>query len=471
MQTVTLAKQYMTTNNSMNSNFSWQKASLRFLDVFVVIGTIFLINKYGDFLYFKSIVASWVHLATLAFYILLWGSIFDLYNLHIFRSYTQVFRRVLLTSIIVSLIYFLTPLFTPSMPKERSSFFLFFLLVFLPMLLLRWSYLKFIMSNYNFRKKSILICKSSKLKELQKPLNEINPFLEIVGCFDSSTKPKNKPKDSNCIQKLEDLNDFIDKNKVSEIIVGPKVDMSFMNNHLLKLSQTGTQIKSYTDVVEQLVQKLPIDLYEGDFYQHFPFSQNNHNRFYLVFGRIGDILFSIVGLIGTALLMPFILLGNLLGNRGPLFYKQERVGLNGQHFQIIKFRSMVTDAEKGGAAFAQKNDPRITKFGQFLRKTRIDELPQLINVLRGEMAVIGPRPERQIFVDQITEVEPLYPIRHTVKPGLTGWAQIKYRYGSSIEDSVEKLKFDLYYIKHRSLIVDAKIVVKTIGTVLFFKGQ
>lgn len=461
----------MTAPNTVNPNFSWKKAILRLLDVLVVVAVMFLFSQIEGTSYFKTIISSWGYILVLAFYILLWGSIFDLYNLYIFRSYTQVFRRVLLTSIIVSVMYFLTPLITPVMPKVRSQFFYFFMVIFLPMLLLRWSFLKFMMSNFNFRKKSILICKSDRLNELLKPLNEINPYLEIIGCYDSNPETRHQVSDDNYIYKIEDLYSFIEDKKVAEIIVGPNVDMSFMNNHLLKFRQKGTQIKSYTHVVEEVVQKLPIDLYDGDFYQHFPFSQNNHNRFYLLFGRIGDIFFSIIGLIGTALLLPFILLGNLIGNKGPLFYRQERVGLNGDHFQIVKFRSMVTDAEKAGAAFAQKNDPRITKFGQFLRKTRIDELPQLINVLKGEMAVIGPRPERQIFVDQITEVEPLYPIRHTVKPGLTGWAQIKYRYGSSIDDSIEKLKFDLYYIKHRSLIVDAKIVIKTIGTVLFFKGQ
>ena len=132
---------------------------------------------------------------------------------------------------------------------------------------------------------------------------------------------------------------------------------------------------------------------------------------------------------------------------------------------------MVQNAEVNGAVFAVQNDSRITPFGKFLRKTRIDELPQFINVLKGEMAIIGPRPERPFFVEQIANSIPLYQTRHVIKPGLTGWAQVNYPYGSSLEDSLMKLRYDLYYIKHRSLFLDINIVVKTMSTVLFFRGQ
>ena len=132
---------------------------------------------------------------------------------------------------------------------------------------------------------------------------------------------------------------------------------------------------------------------------------------------------------------------------------------------------MVKDAEKDGAVFAVTNDSRITPFGKFLRKTRIDELPQFTNVLKGEMAVIGPRPERPIFVNEIAASIPLYQTRHVIKPGLTGWAQVNYSYGSSLDDSLMKLRYDLYYIKHRSLFLDINILLKTMSTVLFYRGQ
>lgn len=132
---------------------------------------------------------------------------------------------------------------------------------------------------------------------------------------------------------------------------------------------------------------------------------------------------------------------------------------------------MVKNAEKGGAVFATTNDSRITKFGKILRKSRMDELPQFINILKGEMAVIGPRPERPVFVNEIAEVMPFYETRHVIKPGLTGWAQVNYSYGETIDDSLIKLQYDLYYIKHRSLFLDVNIIFKTLSTVLLYKGQ
>jgi len=161
-----------------------------------------------------------------------------------------------------------------------------------------------------------------------------------------------------------------------------------------------------------------------------------------------------------------------LDSPGPVLYSHQRVGLNGKLFTIYKFRSMVKDSEKEtGASWAQENDPRATLFGAFMRKTRIDELPQLINVFKGDMSFIGPRPERPEFVEQISKVTPYYPERHALKPGITGWAQIMYPYGASLGDSVEKLRYDLYYINNLSLFLDLIIVFETIKIVLFQRGS
>ena len=206
-------------------------------------------------------------------------------------------------------------------------------------------------------------------------------------------------------------------------------------------------------------------------YKFFPFSRSNQNKLYVYYTRFFDIVFSLVGLIGFFILAPFLWVINLFANKGSFFYTQERVGKNGIPFTIYKMRTMVQNAEQNGAVFATTNDSRITPFGKFLRKTRLDELPQFINVLKGDMAIIGPRPERPVFVEQIANAIPLYQTRHVIKPGLTGWAQVNYPYGSNLEDSLMKLRYDLYYIKHRSLFLDINIVVKTMSTVLFFRGQ
>jgi len=170
-------------------------------------------------------------------------------------------------------------------------------------------------------------------------------------------------------------------------------------------------------------------------------------------------------------LLPLVLVGNFIANRGPLFYSQERIGKNGNPFAIVKLRTMIENAEKDGMKWAQKGDVRVTKFGKFLRMSRIDEIPQFINVLKGEMSLIGPRPERPFFVQELSQIIPFYETRHIVKPGLTGWAQVNSRYGSTVDHSLIKLQYDLFYIKHRSLFLDMNIIIKTLSTVIFFRGQ
>jgi sugar transferase (PEP-CTERM system associated) len=160
-----------------------------------------------------------------------------------------------------------------------------------------------------------------------------------------------------------------------------------------------------------------------------------------------------------------------LESAGPVLYRQERVGQNGRTFSIAKFRSMRTDAEKDGKPrWASANDDRVTSVGHIIRRLRIDELPQLLNVLRGDMSLVGPRPERPFFVDQLTQEIPFYALRHSVKPGVTGWAQVRYPYGATVEDSQEKLQFDLYYVKNHTLFLDLVVLMETVGVVLTGKG-
>lgn len=186
--------------------------------------------------------------------------------------------------------------------------------------------------------------------------------------------------------------------------------------------------------------------------------------------RCVDVVASSVGLF---LSMPFCLLIALaikLDSKGPVFYSQERMGKNGKIFRLIKFRSMGVDAEKNGPVWAGSCDERITRVGRLIRKSRLDELPQMISVLRGEMSFVGPRPERPFFVERLEKEIPFYSARHVTKPGITGWAQIRYPYGSTVEDALEKLKYDLYYVKHMSVFFDLLIILKTIKIVLLGKG-
>ena len=185
-----------------------------------------------------------------------------------------------------------------------------------------------------------------------------------------------------------------------------------------------------------------------------------------------DLICSGAILLATFPVMVITALAIYIEDRSPIFYQQERVGLDGITFNVLKFRSMRNDAEKGGKPqWAAQNDPRVTRIGNFIRKTRIDELPQILNVFKGEMSFVGPRPERPYFVEQLIEVVPYYNVRHSIKPGITGWAQVRYGYGASADDALQKLQYDLYYVKNNSLFLDILILIDTLKVVLFRSGR
>jgi lipopolysaccharide/colanic/teichoic acid biosynthesis glycosyltransferase len=273
---------------------------------------------------------------------------------------------------------------------------------------------------------------------------------------------------------ITNLEKFVKENSISEIVIASQKTDGIsitLYNQLIHLLENGYIIREYTQVYESITYRIPVQYVSRDFYRYFPFSRSNQNHFYMLFVRLLEIITAIIGLAFGFILIPIVILGNIIGNRGKLFYTQERVGKNGKVFNIVKFRTMIKDAENEGAVFATINDSRITPFGKILRKSRIDEFPQFYNILKGDMAVIGPRPERPVFVDEIAAVMPFYETRHVIKPGLTGWAQVNYSYGETIDDSLIKLQYDLYYIKHRSLFLDFNIMFKTLSTILFYRGQ
>lgn len=243
-----------------------------------------------------------------------------------------------------------------------------------------------------------------------------------------------------------------------------------LNSVLVKMLRHGVQVNTYFELYEEVKEALPLQFAGNQFYNILPISKSNQNYFYLLWHKLVDIIASIFGLSAMILLSPFILLINIFFNKGPLFYKQLRVGKGGKEIQIMKFRSMIVGAEKHGAKMSVRGDLRITSFGKVLRNLRIDELPQFWSVLKGDMSFIGPRPERKVFINQLIKSIPLYDSRHLIKPGITGWAQVKYGYGENISDSYKKLEYDLYYIKNRSVTLDIRIIFKTINTVAFYKG-
>ena len=240
---------------------------------------------------------------------------------------------------------------------------------------------------------------------------------------------------------------------------------------LVEMRMQGQSVWELSHFFENELQKLPVHYLTTDLFLSTESFSLSSNPYFASIKRIFDLLLSTLLLILTLPVMVMVGLLILLESGRPLFFSQVRVGKLGYRYKIWKFRTMVKDAEKDGAQWAQKNDSRITPLGSFLRKTRLDELPQIYNVFRGEMSFIGPRPERPEFIVELEKQIPFYNLRHWVNPGITGWAQVNYPYGASIDDAREKLEYDLFYIKNFSLLLDIQILLKTIRVVFLGHGR
>lgn len=463
----------MIKQRKIHFEISERKILLRIFDILSVLLALYVIAKLFQFDYFNISTSNFYWTIVLALYISVLGSVFEMYNLQIASNQFQIIKSIVLTASSTVLIYLLTPIYTPVLPSNRLQILFFYLAVLGALFIWRMIYVKFFASN-RFLKKVILICDCEQLEELVNGLEVNDPHYKVMGYINSDSSNANRNFDIVPSIGVDALEDFVHRHQVSEVVIASqKTDGITVNlyNQLIQLLENGYIIREYTQVYESIAQRIPVQYVARDFYRYFPFSRSNQNQLYLLFVRILEILISLVGIGVGIILLPIILIGNLIGNRGRLFYTQKRVGKNGEVFKILKFRTMVKNAEKHGAVFTTTNDARITAFGKFLRKTRIDEFPQFVNILKGDMAVIGPRPERPVFVAAIAEKMPFYETRHVIKPGLTGWAQVNYSYGETIDDSLIKLQYDLYYIKHRSFFLDINIIIKTFSTVLFYRGQ
>ena len=266
-----------------------------------------------------------------------------------------------------------------------------------------------------------------------------------------------------------DLMELIRRHSVDRVVVTMADRRGRMpTRELLQAKLSGVRVEDAATMYERLTGKILIDEIKPSW---LIFSDGfRASRTTRALKRLVDLALALIGLVTAAPLMLLTALAVRLESPGPVLYRQERVGENGRVFTLCKFRSMRSDAEKGTPIWASEKDARVTRVGRFIRVTRLDELPQLWNVLRGDMSFVGPRPERPFFVEQLAAVIPFYMERHAVKPGLTGWAQVKYRYGTSVEDAMEKLRYDLYYIKHLSIVFDLTIVMDTVKVILSGKG-
>ena len=460
--------------SGIHFNISERKILLRIFDIVAILFVLYFVSNSFDFDYFTLTKENWSWVLVLILYVSIFGSVFELYDLQKSSKIEKISTGIVFTVSTTVLFYLLTPFYTPVLPDNRLQIVFFYFAILIALFLWRIIYVTFIVSP-RFYKKVLIIGETTNIETIVEAFKSSDPNYKIVGFVNCELDrtiavkfnaiPEYRPNQIREVIKNENLSEIVVATYSSENIT------SEIYYTLIKLLEEGFPINEYTQVYEDLTQRIPVQFVGKDFYKYFPFSRSNQNKLYLFFHRVFDVLFSLIGVLTGIIFLPIILLGNAIANRGPLFYTQDRIGKNGKIFKIIKFRTMIKNAEKSGAMWAKKGDVRVTLFGKFLRHSRIDEIPQFINILKSEMSLIGPRPERPFFVKELSQMLPFYETRHIVKPGLTGWAQVKTRYASSIDDSLLKLQYDLYYIKHRSFFLDMNIFIKTLSTVIFFRGQ
>jgi sugar transferase (PEP-CTERM system associated) len=330
--------------------------------------------------------------------------------------------------------------------------------------------LYFRLANIEILKRRILVLgtgrAASRLARLEWPgINIVGYFPVTVGQGKNGGLPSSLAGDESILK-------FAEEHKIQEIVVALDDRRQTMPlDSLLECKLKGLNIVPVADFIENRLGKIDLGTLKPSaiiFSRGFKIPvRQSYNK------RVFDIGISLFLLVLMAPIMLLTAMAILIESRlrGPVFFKQIRVGKNGKQFTVMKFRTMRVNAEKdSGPQYAKQNDPRVTKPGHLLRKLRLDELPQLINVLRGEMSFVGPRPERPEFVTKYMEIIPYYGLRHETKPGITGWAQISYPYGSTDQDTIEKLQYDLYYLKHYSLALDLNILFQTVHTVLWGRG-
>lgn len=396
---------------------------------------------------------------------------FNLYEPHLFGPKHQMIIKLIQATIVGSIILFVIYFIFPELKTWRGV--LIATTVILPFLLVLWRYAFLRWLSLRLPEQRVMIIGSEELarKVGTEIYNQRGLGLKLVGFIDDDPAKLGKSiVNPGVIGTSFDIPRLVDSERIDRIIVAaPDRRAKLPMPELLDCKLSGIYVEEGETFLERMTGRVLLHQLKPSWIVFSDGFKSLRSR--KVLKRIFDVAFSIFGLIAASpvLLITAILIR--LESRGPVLFKQIRVGEHGRDFEIYKFRSMRADAEaKSGPVWAGASDDRVTRIGQFIRKTRIDELPQLINVIKGDMSFVGPRPERPFFVEQLKKDIPYYDTRCVVKPGVTGWAQVSYPYGATVQDSLEKLQYDLYYIKNMSPILDLMIIFLTIKVVLTGKG-
>ena len=463
---------------------------LRFFKKYYPIRNIFFVIGEGLFIFVSVFLASWIILGPDAFiydhYILLKILLItfvcqsclyynDLYDLTISDSYNEISLRLLqalgIAAIFLAFIYLIVPQAVIGTGIFVVS------LGFVILLIVSWRFCYTLVLNRGLFNQNIILLGSADLVGDIK--QEISSRKDCGYTITAEIPESNRKGDQNkstnpagfCGQKYEGLSDQARLRGVEKIVVAIKEKRNnFPANELLKCRVAGIEVIEGNSFYEMLTGKLVVNAINPAWLIFSEGFRKSRTRRFLK--RSVDLILAIIGLIILSPLMGIIAILIKIDSKGPVIFSQERVGQNRKPYQIHKFRSMISDAEKEcGPVWAEDDDYRITRVGKIIRKWRFDEIPQLWDVLKSNMSFVGPRPEREYFVKELEELIPYYRERHTAKPGITGWAQVSYGYGASVEDAIEKLNYDLFYIKNMSFFMDLMIVLRTIKIVLVRRGS
>ncbi len=437
-------------------------------EVFLVSGSFLLATAYlaGPDTYIVLVFENGIYkIAGITVITLLLSYYFDLYEPQRISGRWEIYFRLLLILSVLS--FFLAALlyFFPDLSMGSNVPLVGTAILAIVLVIWRSAYEK-IIGLAMFRERVYVLGSGERARAVVETLrNRRDAGMEVVDGLSKGTF------DGDHERLAADLRAFCEpKSRIDRVIVAMEDRRGSMPvRELLDLRLRGVVIEDTSELMERLLGRLPLDGLNPStlIFTHGFNVKTSHQ----IVRRLISIIASFVGLVICLPFIPFIVLAVRLSSPGPILFRQTRVGLHGEPFSLLKFRTMRQDAEANGAVWATKNDSRITPLGKFMRRTRLDEIPQLWNVLRGEMGFVGPRPERPEFVQWLTQEIPFYEIRHIVRPGLTGWAQVRYQYGASLEETKRKLEYDLYYIKHVSLGLYLLIIFETIKTIVLRRGS
>ncbi|HBY08056.1 MAG TPA: sugar transferase [Chloroflexi bacterium] len=420
--------------------------------------------------FLRDLVAGWFYLLPLAWLLLM----INLYDVHKAANWRRTMQGVAVAALIgfvaYSIVYIVSE--PASLPRRGVAGFL--ISASLLTLGWRWIYIR-VFTAPQFMRRVLLVGVGNAGQMILRVFNsQQTPPFHLVGIIDDDPQKQGQTIEGHpVLTNSEGLLEIVSAEQISDVIVAISGSMQGSTfQALLDAQEQGVEITRMPVAYEELCHRVPIEILETDWLLRSFADDTRVSGFYELGKRVLDILGGIVGSLLLLVMLPFVGVASLLDDGWPIFYLQTRLGKAGRPYKIIKFRTMIKDAEADGTPrWATEDDERATRVGRILRKTRLDEWPQFINVLRGEMSLVGPRSERPQLVEHFQRHVPFYRARLLVKPGITGWAQINYDYAATIEETMIKLEYDLYYIKHRSLWLDLNTLMRTPGTMFGMRGQ